>query len=256
MKLRRLKNEWLALQVAVQFLSCLPVPLKSKVTPALWAQSLVWYPAVGLIIGGLSWLLSWLLPDQLPVLLTASITVALWVFLTGALHLDGWADCVDAWVGGLGSRQRTLDIMKDPRSGPMAVVALILLLLMQVCALTAVLQINSPVWWLIPLLARVLILLAFMTVPYVRAQGLGTILAEQLHRRNVGVAILINIVLLWILLPLTMWFGWLLAAGGLFLVWRTMVLKRLQGFTGDCVGALVALAEVLLLVVSAVMLYQ
>jgi adenosylcobinamide-GDP ribazoletransferase len=54
----------------------------------------------------------------------AALVLILWVWSTGALHLDGLADSADAWVGGLASRERTLEIMKDPRSGPAAVTAI------------------------------------------------------------------------------------------------------------------------------------
>ncbi|MDM3871413.1 adenosylcobinamide-GDP ribazoletransferase [Porticoccus sp. W117] len=249
-------QEWLALRVALQFLSCLPVTVREEITPALWARSLLWYPAVGLIIGLLLWLACALLPEQLPALLGAALLVALWVGLTGALHLDGWADCVDAWVGGIGDRERTLAIMKDPRCGPMAVVALVCLLLLKVSALMALLLVGAGYWWLIPLLARTLILPAFLQLPYVRSEGLGSALAEHLPRRAAVISLLLSLALLFLLLPFMVWLSWLLAAGLLFVGWRQVVMARLQGFTGDCVGALVAVAEVALLVVTALGVYQ
>lgn len=51
------------------------------------------------------------------------------MLITGGLHLDGLADTADAWVGGQGDRDRTLAIMKDPRSGPIAIAVIVLLLL-------------------------------------------------------------------------------------------------------------------------------
>jgi adenosylcobinamide-GDP ribazoletransferase len=54
----------------------------------------------------------------------AALLLAVWVLLTGGLHLDGLADTADAWIGGQGDRDRTLAIMKDPRSGPIAIVAI------------------------------------------------------------------------------------------------------------------------------------
>ncbi len=48
----------------------------------------------------------------------AVLVLAVWVGLTGALHLDGLADSADAWLGGYGDRARTLAIMKDPYCGP------------------------------------------------------------------------------------------------------------------------------------------
>ena len=62
-------------------------------------------------------------------LLTAALVLAVWVLLTGALHLDGVADCADAWVGGFGDREKTFQILKDPRSGTHSCSVLVLVLL-------------------------------------------------------------------------------------------------------------------------------
>ncbi|PWQ89005.1 adenosylcobinamide-GDP ribazoletransferase, partial [Enterococcus faecium] len=88
----------------------------------------------GLLFGLLLWLASHLLQGT-PSPLHAALLLTLWVLLSGALHLDGLADSADAWLGGFGDRERTLRIMKDPRSGPIAVVTLVLVLLLKFCAL-------------------------------------------------------------------------------------------------------------------------
>jgi adenosylcobinamide-GDP ribazoletransferase len=71
-------------------------------------------------------------------MLHAALLLTVWVLLSGGLHLDGLADSADAWLGGFGDRERTLTIMKDPRSGPIAVVVLVLVLLLKFCALAGV----------------------------------------------------------------------------------------------------------------------
>ncbi|MFH4181104.1 adenosylcobinamide-GDP ribazoletransferase, partial [Acinetobacter baumannii] len=55
----------------------------------------------------------------------------LWIWLTGGLHLDGLADTADAWVGGFGDKQRTLQIMKDPSCGPIGVLSLVIICLLK-----------------------------------------------------------------------------------------------------------------------------
>src|SRR5690606_5510087 len=126
----------------------------------------------------------WLLGGTSPLLL-AALLLAIWVGLTGALHLDGLADTVDAWIGGYGDRERTLAIMKDPRSGPMAVVALVLLLLLKFAALVVLLESGADAaLWLALLMGRSALLGLFLTTSYVREGGLGTALAEHLPRRQ------------------------------------------------------------------------
>jgi adenosylcobinamide-GDP ribazoletransferase len=228
--------------IALQFLTRLPVRLPGMPTAEQLGRSLLWYPAVGLLLGLLLWG-AHLLLGAAPALLQAAIILALWVGLSGGLHLDGLADSADAWVGGFGDRERTLAIMKDPRSGPMAVTVLVLLLLLKFAALVSLLQAGQGLLLvLLPWLARGLLPLLLWTTPYVRAGGLGQALAEQLPRRQLP----------WLLaghgLAICLLFGW---AGGLalavaalvFFCLRRLMCQRLGGTTGDTAGALVELAE-------------
>lgn len=240
-----------ALLVAVQFLTSLPVRLPGMPSPQQLGRSLLWYPAVGVLIGLLLYGLNALLAGT-PLLLHAALLLAAWVALTGALHLDGLADSADAWLGGFGDRERTLTIMKDPRSGPIAVVTLVLVLLLKFAALVAVLeQQHASALLLAPWLARALLPLLFMTTPYVRPGGLGQALAEHLPRERLPV-VLAGHALAMLL------FGWsallVLVGGGLLFAWlRQRMLARLGGTTGDTAGAMVEVAECTALVLVALL---
>ncbi|MCC8470134.1 adenosylcobinamide-GDP ribazoletransferase [Xanthomonas phaseoli] len=236
------------LLAGVGFLTRLPVPGWVFARPGAQARSLPWYPAVGLLVGAVVSALAWCLRDAAP-LLAAAVMLSSWVWLTGALHIDGLADMADAWVGGMGDRARTLAIMKDPTSGPMAVTAVVLILLLKCAALAALLPAAPGMVWLAPLLARTSLVAAFLTTPYVRAGGLGSGL--------VGSA---RAVLQWsLLLGLACAFAagllrGLLAcavAGVVFVVWRRACLQRLGGMTGDTCGALVEVSETAVLVALA-----
>ncbi|MBH3339369.1 adenosylcobinamide-GDP ribazoletransferase [Pseudomonas mendocina] len=231
----------IALLIALQFLTRLPISLPGMPTPEQMGRSLLWYPAVGLLLGLLLWL-AHLLLGQTSALLQAAIILALWVGLSGGLHLDGLADTADAWVGGFGDRERTLTIMKDPRSGPIAVVVLVLLLLLKFAALLTLLQGGKGVCLiLLPWLGRSLLPLLLASTPYVRAGGLGQALVDHLPRHQLP----------WVLgahLLGMLLFGWpallALATTLVLFVWlRRALLKRLGGTTGDTAGALVELAE-------------
>jgi adenosylcobinamide-GDP ribazoletransferase len=92
----------------------------------------------------------------------AVLVLMLWVAITGGLHLDGLADCADAWVGGFGNRQRSLAIMKDPAAGPIAV--LVLLLLLKWSLISSIIEKQAlSVLLLTPLLGRLAILMLMST---------------------------------------------------------------------------------------------
>lgn len=233
--------------IALQFLSSLPVRLPGMPSPEASGRSLLFYPAVGLLFGVLLWAASALLAGT-PVLLHAALLLALWVVLSGGLHLDGLADSADAWLGGFGDRERTLLIMKDPRSGPMAVVTLMLVLLLKFCALLALLeQGQQAALMLAPILARAAMLGLFMTTPYVRAGGLGQALADHLPRRA-GAWLLAGVALV-SLAFCGVWISLLVLAG--FVALRRQMIKRLGGTTGDTAGAMLELLELLLLLGAA-----
>ena len=235
------------LLIALQFLSSLPLQLPRMPSPEEQGRSLLCYPLVGLLFGVLLLAGAWLLEDA-PQVLAAALLLALWVALSGALHLDGLADSADAWLGGLGDRERTLEIMKDPRSGPMAVVVLVLLLLLKFAALLALLQAEQWLALLLaPVLARASLLGLFLTTPYVRAGGLGAALAAHLPR-DAGWRVLL---LSGAACLLAGWSGVLavLAALAVHLLLRRQLLRRLGGTTGDTAGALLELSECAVLVV-------
>ena len=96
--------------IAVQFLTRFPIRLDPPPVAREVGLSLLWYPAVGVLLGLLVWV-SAILLSPLATPLAAAMVLALWVSCTGALHLDGLADTADAWVGGRGDRERTLAIM-------------------------------------------------------------------------------------------------------------------------------------------------
>lgn len=233
--------------IALQFLSCLPIRLPGMPAPQELGRSLLFYPLVGLLFGALLWALNWLLLGT-PSLLHAALLLSAWVLLSGALHLDGLADSADAWLGGFGDRERTLTIMKDPRSGPIAVVTLVLVLLLKFAALLVLIeQQHSLFLMIVPLIGRSAMLGLFLTTPYVRAGGLGQALADHLPRLA-GKRVLAVSALACVLIAGFSGVWALVLAGGMFVWLRQVMLRRLGGMTGDTAGAMLELLEMVVLV--------
>lgn len=232
-----------ALLHAIGFLTRIPVPARVFADAGAAKRSLPFYPLVGLLIGALLCGLSWLLRDA-PPLLAAAVLLAAWVGLTGALHLDGLADSADAWVGGLGDRERTLAIMKDPRSGPMAVAAVVLVLLLKFAALASLPVQAWPMLLAAPVVARAWLVLAFITTPYARAQGMGSALTGASRAWSAVALLLALAVVVACGVAASLGLGMSLLV---FIAWWHACLKRLGGFTGDTLGALVEICEVAVL---------
>ncbi|NWD72255.1 adenosylcobinamide-GDP ribazoletransferase [Pseudomonas gingeri] len=233
--------------IALQFLSSLPIRLPGMPEPREMGRSLLCYPLVGLLFGAVLYAFDWMLAGA-PLLLHAALLLTAWVLLSGGLHLDGLADSADAWLGGFGDRERTLLIMKDPRSGPIAVVTLVLVLLLKFCALLALIeQQQTLVLWIVPLIGRSALLGLFLTTPYVRAGGLGQALADHLPRRAGWTVLLASALFCGVLAGFKG--AWALGLAALGFCWlRQLMMRRLGGTTGDTAGALLELLEMLVLV--------
>jgi len=242
-----------AFALALQLLTRLPVPSSSlPPRPEELGLSVLFFPAVGLLIGallaGLHTVL-WLVDPGV----LAALVLAMWVLLTGGLHLDGLADTADAWIGGQGHRDRTLAIMKDSRSGPIAIVAVVLVLLAKFAALQALLAGDArAILLLAPVLGRIAIVLLLITTPYVRPDGLGAPYASYLPRLSCGLLVLLIAAATVAVLE---WQGGaLLAALGVgFVGWRHGLMVRLGGTTGDTLGAACELAETITLLTLALL---
>jgi adenosylcobinamide-GDP ribazoletransferase len=232
-----------ALAAAVQFLTVMPPLVRRPFTPQELGGAVGWFPAAGLLLGGLLAGLDWCLAWAFPPGVTAALVLAAWVLCTGALHLDGFLDSCDGLFGGHTPEAR-LRIMRDERAGAFAVIGGILLLLLKFAALAG--NPNRLVALIVaPVIGRWGMAVAVVGFPYGRAEGLGRAMKD--HAGWVQVA-LASVSALAVALPVGV--RALLAlplAGALTWVAGRFVLRRLQGLTGDIYGALCELMEAVVL---------
>ncbi|MEZ5584035.1 MAG: adenosylcobinamide-GDP ribazoletransferase [Candidatus Competibacteraceae bacterium] len=242
--------------LALVFLTRIPVPVRFTPQAEDWGRSVLYFPLVGLVIGIALVALYAVFHQLLEPGVLAVLLLAVWALATGGLHLDGLADAADAWIGGFGDREKTLAIMKDPRSGPIAIVVVVLVLLTKFAALQTAVQ--HAVWGALlwaPVLGRAFILLMLITTPYVRPEGVAKAHADYLPRLACQrLLIVISVVLL------VWWSGHALVVlvllGVGFMALRYLLLQRLGGATGDTLGATCELTEALGLCVMASLLLK
>ena len=234
---------WRAFLIALQFLTRLPVSSPKEAEPAELGRSLLCYPLVGAVIGGILAIEFLMLPSGDAGLL-AVLVLIVWVALTGALHLDGLADTADAWIGGHGDRKRSLAIMKDAQSGPAAVTAVTLLLLLKYVSLNILLSTDNAGFILltVPAAARAAAVGLLLTTPYVRPGGIGALHAKHVSRRGGAMTLLFVAFAVPLLCGLS-GLALLLAVFLLTLIMRSWMKQRLGGTTGDTAGALIEITE-------------
>jgi adenosylcobinamide-GDP ribazoletransferase len=265
--------------LALQFFTRIPVTGRLAdwvgFSQAMLRASAAYFPAVGVVVGGLVVLLTAALMHYLPATYAPLVAAALgttWsVWLTGAFHEDGLADVADG-LGGSYDRERALIIMKDSRIGAFGTIAAVLALLNKV-ALLALLGAVGLVWMCFALMAghvvsRTWPLLVIRWLPHVgdEAGSKSKPLADQISTSSLAVALLwcagalalnaciaaaalsgydtLTLVMAQMLPVLKV-----LACGGLasaliFVYLLRLFARRLQGFTGDCLGTTQQLCEI------------
>ncbi|OYY95510.1 MAG: adenosylcobinamide-GDP ribazoletransferase [Hydrogenophilales bacterium 28-61-23] len=218
--------------LAVQFLTRLPTPRVRDFQADDLARAAIWFPLVGLLVGALV-ASALFLGARVDPWLGALLGLLVWVWVTGALHLDGLADLADALGAAHGDKKRLLDVLADPHVGAFGVVALVLQLLAKLVLLMLLASAPSraELFWavlLIPAWAR-LGTLVWARLPSIKP-GLGERFAWRCP--TAGIA-------LWgtVLLPACALYPALLAAPPLILAWRVYLLRRLGGMSGDALGA-------------------
>jgi adenosylcobinamide-GDP ribazoletransferase len=234
-----------AFWLALRFLTILPLGQAKVVDAATVAAAGKYYSLVGLIFGGLAWGFFQGAAILFPPAVAVGLLILFWVVLSGALHLDGLADCLDGLYGGNTPDER-LTIMKDVHLGTMGIVGLILILGIKYLALKEIFSISSQGMWvvLIPAISRwTSILLAFL-FPYARpGGGLGQALVLGTGKKELFWATLLawGPVLFWspyIGLGLIAVIGvWSVGCGWYFQ-------KKIGGITGDVCGAVIESSEV------------
>ncbi|MBI5602789.1 MAG: adenosylcobinamide-GDP ribazoletransferase [Deltaproteobacteria bacterium] len=231
--------------LALRFLTIIPLGQGREINSASVAAAGKYYPLVGALIGGLVWFFFYGVIFIFPTPVSSGLVVAFWVVLTGALHLDGLADCLDGLYGGTDQDGR-LRIMKDVHLGTMGIVGLILILGIKYLALKEIVAFPSLWLWiiLIPMLSRWTPIFLCYWFPYARPSGgLGQALVQGTGKKELFWATL----LAWgpaLIVANIYGLGLIVVALFWSLVCGWYFFRKLGGITGDVMGAVIESTEV------------
>lgn len=263
--------------LAVQFFTRIPVTGRLAewvgYSPAMLRASAAHFPGIGWLVGAVAasvytLLLALLPPSPFAALVAAALSTVATVLLTGGFHEDGLADVADG-LGGSAERERALEIMKDSRVGAYGAMALVLALLCKVTLLGLLgsaegeltdgegVLVEAPFnGWLVAaallaahVVSRTLPLLLIRILPHVgdAAGSKSKPLADQISLPSLGLALswcFLALALVSIALPaIDLIVGCSFAVIALLWMGRLFT-RRLQGFTGDCLGATQQVCEI------------
>jgi adenosylcobinamide-GDP ribazoletransferase len=232
-------------RAAIGFMTALPAGRTEEFNAA---RTVPWFPAVGLLLGGLLALFDSLATRWWSLSTVAVLDVVLLVVMTAAFHLDGLGDTADGLLSHR-PKERMLEIMKDSRIGAMGVVAICLVLAAKWAGLSELRDHRLLLLVLVPAYARSGILLAMRFLNYGRPDGgLGLPFFDRSLglRQFWGVAVTLALSL-----GLGLQAAWLNLA--FFLIVATVIRyyrRRLNCVTGDMLGALTEVTEAGLFLVA------
>lgn len=240
-----------AVVAAFSFLTVLPVGRLVVLDGKDVARGSVLFPVVGGAIGAATGGTAWLLGDHLPPLLAAVLAVTVGAALTGALHLDGLADCAD----GFGARtpEDRLRVMRDHTNGTYGGTALLLDLMIRVTALAAVAGSEHALLFSIAAgaLARVAGPLLAVLLPYAQARpGAGEALNSHPSQPRAAVALGVGGLIAYLTAGSPGQYAASIVVAAVvvaFVAWTAK--RRLGGVTGDVMGACSELVELAVLIV-------
>lgn len=234
------------LLLAFQFLTIVPLPCQVECEAEDLGRSMSFFPLVGLALGALLAGVEYLAAPLLPRGVVDLLLVVALAAVTGGLHLDGLADVCDG-LAARGSRQRFLEVMKDPRVGAVGAVGLVLALGLKYQALAALAPAGKREALLFfPAVARYSQVQFSVGATRARADGLGCAMVGGAGRRQLALAALVTLGAGYLLL------GWAGVGVTLLVSLFTCCARRwfhlrLGGITGDAIGCVSELNEILAL---------
>ena len=229
--------------ILLQFMTRIPIPVKIEYDEEKLGKSIKYFPLVGLIIGFFLFAVNFLagkITENRQI--TAVVVIMAEILITGLIHIDGLADTADGLFS-YADKERMLEIMKDSRIGTNGTVALVLYFMTKAVFLVAV----KPEYILLyPIISRLSTSINAGLGEYARREGMSNGIIEKNGKKDVAISILITAVLSFVILGLK---GLIVLASAILFIFFFMenVKRKIDGITGDTMGASLEITAVLVL---------
>ncbi len=246
---------WRRFTIALSFLTIFRLPVPGEISPGDLGRCYAYFPVVGLLVGLITWAMVLLLQAVMPPLLLAAWACAAMTFVTRGFHLDGLADLADG-IGGGYTPQRRLEIMKDSATGAFGALDVVLAILLKTSAIYSLIMAKSwIVLAIVPAMSRFAIVVCAYKSPCAGTEGLAKSSIEYVTGGTFLAAASFAVVLTLLLAPkLAPAFTGAAALSALLV--RALANRLLGGVTGDVLGAVNEITEVVLFTLSACLAYR
>lgn len=266
----------------LSFMTRIPVP-KIEYDEEKLGKAMKFFPVVGAIIGLISLLIYKLVLNIFYSSEIAVVAVIITeIIVTGGIHLDGLADTFDG-IFSYRSKQKMLDIMKDSRIGTNGVLSLIIYFLLKYVLLTY-LTVNNLIGYdprqiefyilVLPIISRFCSVISCGSAPYARASGMGKAFVDNMKFSGVVIAFFTTIIFyiaygylifvnsfdgmeyLLFFANIILFIFMLFCMASLSYIFSKLITRKIGGITGDTLGALLCISELIFIVIMVILCYR
>jgi cobalamin 5'-phosphate synthase/cobalamin synthase len=229
---------FLGFALAFSMLSIIPFFKVHNFYKGINAYAVLNYPFVGFLLGLILYGVYYLLYPFVTHAHLSIIIFALWVLITGAIHLDGYADTLD---GLFVQKDKALQVMKDPNTGGMGMIFTVVFLMLKASSLN-----SLGLYYLLPIvlmLSRFNAVIAIYMFKYVSPNGMATLAKDEFSKKQ----FFITITYVLLIAILFSSFSLLLYSLLTLFFLQLFFIRRYGGFTGDIYGFSIEVTELILL---------
>jgi len=230
------------------FLTRIPFPMHFEFNTDDYARGIFYFPLIGGIIGLLLWPIIFV-QGFIPTRVFPFIIIILYLLIVGGIHIDGIGDLFDG-IFSARDQKRMLEIMSDSHIGAFGVVGIILYFMGMYVGLYEVMhnELFSIILISMPLIGRSVALIGAGLSRYAKAEGLGKAVIDRVGPLTSLILSLLLVGGYFVVFPMLSLSIIITLVVMLSILWR--IHRTLDGITGDVLGALVEISQIVFLLVA------
>ena len=254
--MKYIKNFFEQFIILIQFMTRIPIPLKISYSEKKFGKSIKFFPLVGLIIGLILYFSNFLITVYLKNIfynktIIAIFLIILEILIAGIIHIDGLADTFDGLFS-YAKKEKMLEIMKDSRIGTNGAVVLILYFITKTVLISEIITINSKYLIIYPIIARLSTPVNAGLSNYARKSGMSNSIISENGIFEVIFSLALSIILVFYIIGIegiiTIFIAFIF-----IIIFMLNVRKKIDGITGDTMGASLELTSILVLFLGIVL---
>ena len=254
--MKYIKNFFEQFIILIQFMTRIPIPLKISYSEKKLGKSIKFFPLVGLIIGLILYFTNFLITVYLKNIfynktITAIFFIILEILIVGIIHIDGLADTFDGLFS-YAKKEKMLEIMKDSRIGTNGTVVLILYFIAKTVLISEIITTNPKYLIIFPIIARLSTPVNAGFSNYARKSGMSNAIISENGIFEAIFSLALSIILVFYIIGIK----GIVAISIAFIfiiIFMLNVRKKIDGITGDTMGACLELTSILVLFLGIVL---